>query len=597
LSGFSAMNAAAVLIVVLVLPWQCQARRIQDGSRLVFADGTTDNFDASITNISSIHGGIRLIHHDTRPIASTHEGPSLWSFGRDAEECERQSCEDASCPLTGDEWGSSFVQQPKGEETSKKIILAIELCRHGARAPYTFATHSLKDAEKDWIGGRQYLSELGQIQHYILGRIVREKYTALGLLSPSYEPGEVFVRASSTWRSMMSANAQMSGLYPTGFYVFGKGKRLNPLQKETLHTVYRTGTSPTGKRIRDVVGAGRHRVRELLTPHYLRKFAEDTGLDLEDVLSTEVLHLNVGQGGSENVPVFSADKLNDHLILAVEPFGCDGYEQVWRQQHGFPMLYKPSPAAQFFMDVYAGKIRRTKKFLPHLFNKTFTEVSNEHLAESRSLEEHFGPPTVIQEYCTFVTPYLRLSDVGDIYVAYKADGRNPPFKIEPELIDECLNAIDTKFTFAWDDEFFPRVASSLLFEFIVGIFRARAYTRCASSTRLMGDLKEFLHSRSAALSEMDPNKVKFILLSGHDGNVLSALSVMDLARGEAPRFAASLFWELWEVKRGQAIQHVIKVSMCGNRDCTLKEFATKIENKMRIWLDGEQPAHLMYNWW
>ncbi|XP_070586462.1 LOW QUALITY PROTEIN: testicular acid phosphatase homolog [Erythrolamprus reginae] len=83
--------------------------------------------------------------------------------------------------------------------------------RHGDRSPLsTYPTDPHKAAA--WPHGFQQLSEVGILQQKALGKFLREKYA--GFLSPSYKPQEIYIRSTDYDRTIMSAQANLMGLYP-----------------------------------------------------------------------------------------------------------------------------------------------------------------------------------------------------------------------------------------------------------------------------------------------------------------------------------------------------------------------------------------------
>uniref|UniRef100_A0A8C6XKC7 Testicular acid phosphatase n=1 Tax=Naja naja TaxID=35670 RepID=A0A8C6XKC7_NAJNA len=90
-------------------------------------------------------------------------------------------------------------------------IFLSQVYRHGDRSPLsTYPTDPHKAAA--WPHGFQQLSEVGILQQKALGKFLRERYA--GFLSPSYKPQEIYVRSTDYDRTIMSAQANLMGLYP-----------------------------------------------------------------------------------------------------------------------------------------------------------------------------------------------------------------------------------------------------------------------------------------------------------------------------------------------------------------------------------------------
>lgn len=98
-----------------------------------------------------------------------------------------------------------------------QIRFAFEIFRHGARSPYNELTEDYVDwFGKKWSGVKE-LTGVGLRQHYLLGRIYNEKYIKEGkLLSEAFDPREIYIISTDSNRTILSANAQLQGLYPSG---------------------------------------------------------------------------------------------------------------------------------------------------------------------------------------------------------------------------------------------------------------------------------------------------------------------------------------------------------------------------------------------
>ncbi len=107
----------------------------------------------------------------------------------------------------------------------EKLIFAIDLVRHGDRTPLIDSP----EMQKIWPYGTKQLTPKGMRQAYELGKVLRHRYVnEYHLLPEQYDINLMRVRASSTARTMMTAQSVLLGLYP-----LGTGPRLN----ESVHAL------------------------------------------------------------------------------------------------------------------------------------------------------------------------------------------------------------------------------------------------------------------------------------------------------------------------------------------------------------------------
>jgi len=91
--------------------------------------------------------------------------------------------------------------------------------RHGDRTPIRpYPTDPYKD-RSEWPVGEGQLTSIGKMQHYRLGQWLRDRYRSGKLINEVYSEEEIHVRSTNTDRVLMSAQANLAGLYPPSGYM------------------------------------------------------------------------------------------------------------------------------------------------------------------------------------------------------------------------------------------------------------------------------------------------------------------------------------------------------------------------------------------
>ncbi|KAG8519586.1 Lysosomal acid phosphatase [Galemys pyrenaicus] len=126
--------------------------------------------------------------------------------------------------------GMNLMVTPPTQARSLRFVTL--LYRHGDRSPvktYPKDPHQ----EDEWPQGFGQLTKEGMHQHWELGQALRQRYD--GFLNSSYHRQEVYVRSTDFDRTLMSAEANLAGLFPpSGMQRFNPNISWQPIP---VHTV------------------------------------------------------------------------------------------------------------------------------------------------------------------------------------------------------------------------------------------------------------------------------------------------------------------------------------------------------------------------
>ncbi|XP_012275172.1 prostatic acid phosphatase-like [Orussus abietinus] len=108
---------------------------------------------------------------------------------------------------------SAILGSSVGENLdSKSVVFVNILFRHGDRTPVDPYPNDPYNNESLWPVPFGQLTNTGKHQQLLLGRWIRKRYSHL--LSEEYSPYDVYIRSTDVDRTLMSAEANLAGLYP-----------------------------------------------------------------------------------------------------------------------------------------------------------------------------------------------------------------------------------------------------------------------------------------------------------------------------------------------------------------------------------------------
>ncbi|KAG8564601.1 hypothetical protein GDO81_016526 [Engystomops pustulosus] len=115
---------------------------------------------------------------------------------------------------------------------ARQLRFVTVVYRHGDRSPVR-AYPKDEHQESAWPQGFGQLTQVGMKQHWDLGQALRARYK--GFLNESYDRREIYVRSTDVDRTLMSAEANLAGLYPPeGSQVFNPNISWQPIPVHTL---------------------------------------------------------------------------------------------------------------------------------------------------------------------------------------------------------------------------------------------------------------------------------------------------------------------------------------------------------------------------
>ncbi|XP_034985824.2 prostatic acid phosphatase-like [Zootoca vivipara] len=210
--------------------------------------------------------------------------------------------------------------------TGRELKYVVLVYRHGDRNPVsTFPTNEVK--EHVWPQGYGQLTTRGMRQQYQLGKFIKERYK--DFLSDEYKRNEIYVRSTDYDRTIMSAQANLAGLFPPKKnQIWNKEIAWQPIPVHTvplseerlLYYPVRAACPKFGKLLKETLGS--KTVQEKLKSHMslLGQMAANLGYEVTDLLDFNSHKLwnaydalLVQKKHNQPVPRWATDEVMDNL--------------------------------------------------------------------------------------------------------------------------------------------------------------------------------------------------------------------------------------------------------------------------------------------
>lgn len=129
--------------------------------------------------------------------------------------------------------GGIVSGQTQNIHNGSEIIFTSIVYRHGERNPNNLCPN---DQHKDlhyWPEGLGMLTDRGKLQHYELGQWLRKRYDSL-IPSGKYSKDLIYVQSSDWDRTLMSAQANLAGMFPPTKQEFWSDLDWQPIPVHTI---------------------------------------------------------------------------------------------------------------------------------------------------------------------------------------------------------------------------------------------------------------------------------------------------------------------------------------------------------------------------
>ncbi|EZA59943.1 prostatic acid phosphatase [Ooceraea biroi] len=224
------------------------------------------------------------------------------------------------------------------------IVFANILYRHGDRTPIKAYPNDPYN-ESSWPVPYGQLTNLGKHQHLLLGRWLRKRYS--NFLSDTYTLYDIYVRSSDVDRTLMSAEANLAGLYPPVKNQVWDSLKWMPIP---VHTV----SEKEDYLLRQTKYCPRYdyELQKLLTsPEFLRinkenaklydYLTENSGMEISSLKNAEHLYdtLKIENSYNKTLPVWTRSVFPEKMKpLAILSFMTESYNKILKRLKCGPLL-------------------------------------------------------------------------------------------------------------------------------------------------------------------------------------------------------------------------------------------------------------------